>query len=56
MHVQVQLRGSSMAAAEKVRASTLRLLEADGLEYRAGPVPFGGDAFLAAHVASMTVR
>ena len=34
----------------------MRLLENGGLEYTAGDVPFDGDAFLAAHVASMRIR
>ena len=53
---QVQLRPTSSAAHDKVRDSALRLLEADGLEYTAGDVPFGDDAFLAAHVMSMRIR
>ena len=52
----MQLRANSIAAPNKIRDSTLRLLEVDGLEYRAGPIPFGGDTFLAANVASMNVR
>jgi len=53
---QVQLRPTSSAAHDKVRDSALRLLEADGLEYTAGDMPFDGDAFLAAHVTSMKIR
>ena len=56
MPAQVQLRPASSAAHDAVRASALRLLENDGLEYTAGPVPFDGDAFLAAQVASMRIR
>lgn len=54
--LQVQLRPISSASHDKVRASVLRLLESEGLEYKAGPVPCNGDAFLAGHVASMSIR
>ena len=55
LHIEVQLSGSSSAAASDVSVSFSRLLESNGVLYCDGPVPFDCDSFLSANVTSISV-